>query len=606
MIIKMCDFLSPQITLYFKGEQIHSSVFSGLLTILAYILIFIYTVYYCKDFINRVNPTIYLYNRYVEDAGSFSLGPSGIFHYCSLTFRGQGEGPMDYQALRIIGLDRSIETYMVQLTMNLTLLDMNHWVYGPCDYNDIEKTDLNNLIPKDTFSQSACIREFYNMDDRKYYKIGQPGFKYPELAHGASNPNRTLFGVVIERCLNDSLRKDCKSDDDINNFLNKVVINFNIIDEYADPLNYEHPYIKYIYSLTNDMHNTTISLNNMNFNPSSTLTHKGYFYDVFDTIDSWAYSQTEKKNMASGTTRIVLGFYFWMQNIRVYNERTYKKLEDLLSDIGGFGSFVLLVAVSINSLVANYVILIDTEQLVLNIDKVNYNQDNVLRKPSIYRKADEIMNPPKYKDNRNQNQYNQNQNSKLPIFIKEINDDNINNLGTPKSEPLKILFTKSQKKKRNINNMETKYFNNKCLDINLNHEKKDSTLLNLYNKNNVETQKMNQSQKSLKLESINENLMDSQKLNANVNLCDSKENRSKKSDSVEKLKKNKISWFNYFFCYVIFFKRTNPKMKFFEDFRSQLISEENLLQNYSDIYKLLKINGIKNHGYYEINGLDKM
>ena len=46
MIFKKIDMLSPPITLFFKGDNSHSSIFSGILTIVAYIIIVIFGVYY--------------------------------------------------------------------------------------------------------------------------------------------------------------------------------------------------------------------------------------------------------------------------------------------------------------------------------------------------------------------------------------------------------------------------------------------------------------------------------------------------------------------------------------------------------------------------------
>ena len=37
----------------------------------------------------------------------------------------------------------------------------------------------------------------------------------------------------------------------------------------------------------------------------------------------------------------------------------------------------------------------------------------------------------------------------------------------------------------------------------------------------------------------------------------------------------------------------NPKISFYEDLRTKLISEENIIQNYIDIYNLLEVNKIK-------------
>ena len=84
MIIQNLDFLSPKITLFFKGRYKHSSIFSGLITILSYSVILVCIIYYTLEFIDRSNPTIYFFNRYVEDTGVYPLNESSLFHYINL------------------------------------------------------------------------------------------------------------------------------------------------------------------------------------------------------------------------------------------------------------------------------------------------------------------------------------------------------------------------------------------------------------------------------------------------------------------------------------------------------------------------------------------
>ena len=355
------------------------------------------------------------------------------------------------------------------------------------------------------------------------------------------------------------------------------------MDQYADALNYKNPYTRYIYELTSGLYLGSLSLNNLNFNPSLTKTHLGYLMDKIEDEKSYIYSQNEKITMSPNGTNIVVGFYFWMQNVMIYNERSYKKFQDILSKIGGIGSFVLLVALAINSLVANFIILLDTEELVLNIDKVNYYKNEIFQRPSIYRKANEILHPPKINNYTNKTKYykNQQQNSLFPILIKTKNHNDNNN--SPKSEPLKYIFLYNKEKKINKNK---------------NNENKYNSILPIYNKNNIESQKVNH---SYKLESYNENLINVQRLTNKIIFYESKDTKRNKNEiKKHSFKKNNFTWFNYFF-YLLLFKRYNPKIKFYEDFRAQLISEENLLQNYSDIYKLLKACNIERHNYYEIN-----
>ena len=45
-LIASFDFLPPPITLYQKGHIRHSSIFSDILTIITYIICFIFVIYY--------------------------------------------------------------------------------------------------------------------------------------------------------------------------------------------------------------------------------------------------------------------------------------------------------------------------------------------------------------------------------------------------------------------------------------------------------------------------------------------------------------------------------------------------------------------------------
>lgn len=69
MFFMKFDMISPPITLFYKGDYTHSSIFSGILTIIVYIIHFIFIVYYALEFINKKNPTAFFFNKYIKDAG---------------------------------------------------------------------------------------------------------------------------------------------------------------------------------------------------------------------------------------------------------------------------------------------------------------------------------------------------------------------------------------------------------------------------------------------------------------------------------------------------------------------------------------------------------
>ena len=581
MFLKKFDFLSPQITLYFKGEQSHSSIFSGIVTIISYLFIFVYLIYDIKEYIYKENPTIYFYYRYVKDTGIYPLNSPSIFHFCQLINNDKKKDiKMDYDAFRIIGIDKSIDYYMTHYNLS----NIDHWEYGPCDYKETHDDEINSLVYEYDFPQSACIKKYYSNSLKKYLNIGESGFKWPFMAYGASNPNRTSYGLIIEKCHNDSLKNNCKSNEEINKYFNGYEINLNIVDQYADVLNYERPYTRYIYSLTNDLYPGSISYNNLYFNPSLTKTHKGYFFDHITEERSYTYSQEEKIILSPGDTNIIVAFFFLMENVMIYNERTYQKFLDLLSDIGGFGSFILLVALGINYLVTGYITLLDTEELLLNIDKINYDKNNAFKRPPIYKKASEILNPPKFKNYKNKNKKNSQYNSLSPIFIKEKYDENSSNL----SEPLKSVLSNNIKNKASKGNNSSINFKSNNYNNNNNNKKNYSSQLLITNNDYIKDIKIIQYNK---LEFKSENILNKNKNKKKFSVIKDKdyENINK---PIKPIKKNNFTWLNYF-CYFISFKKINHKITFYEDFRAQIISEENLLQNYSDIFKLLKICNIE-------------
>lgn len=154
MIFKNFDYLSPTITLYFKGNSVHPTRFSGILTIITYIVISAFGIYYLVEYIKKGDKKIYFFNRYVEDAGIFPLNSSSMFHFIRLvrTDNNQYE-PIDFKALRIIGLEETIDNYM----NDTNIANKDHWIYGPCN-NDTDTKGISYLTTNENFIYSNCIK----------------------------------------------------------------------------------------------------------------------------------------------------------------------------------------------------------------------------------------------------------------------------------------------------------------------------------------------------------------------------------------------------------------------------------------------------------------
>ena len=200
--------LSPPITLYYKGEDKHQSIFSALLSIVAYTIVFIFGVYYALEFINRENPTTYFFNRYIEDAGVFPLNASSMFGFLQFvdTYTNKPT-PIDFRAFRILGFDDvQADTYIRNddhvEPKRRHPEEFNHWLYGPCN-NNSDTEGIGYLINFDYYEQSACIRKYYDKSKGVYYNTGDPNFKWPVILRGCSHPDRTYYGIIMEKCTDD-------------------------------------------------------------------------------------------------------------------------------------------------------------------------------------------------------------------------------------------------------------------------------------------------------------------------------------------------------------------------------------------------------------------
>ena len=563
MIIKKCDMISPCITLHFKGDINHSSFFSGILTIICYGIIFSFGIYYIIIYINKANPTIYFYTRYEKDAGAFPFNSSSLFHFIRFYSTNNYEDvEINFDSINIFGLEKSIDNYM----SDNNLKNYNHWLYGPCNKNDSKNIGhLETIINQNFPFHAACIRKYYDKDKNNYFETYDENFKWPALLHGCANEKAVNYGIIVEKCnIDNGLNKFCNPLKEIDSYLDHLFFSLYFMDQYTDVLNYKTPYIKYLYKLTNAFFPEHFTINHLNFNPSIVTSHTGIIFDNKRYDISYQYTQNEKVTMEKNGTSIIASCYFWMQNTMQYYERNYDRFQDLLSNIGGIGSFITLMAEILNSFVNFYIVLLDTENFIFDIDKKNFDKYNDL-KPTILRLGKQIMNPPKSKvNNRKINKDKINQSSIFQILLKDKMDmyKICNNLDA-KSETMKNIFSKNLLSKLKYN-LDNKKSNKKSINlINNKHNKKN------YEKDIIDTKNMSNKDtlNQLKTEIKSENHFPSIK--------------------------SKFSLVKYIF-YICTFKTKSFNFGFYENLRNQIISEENIIQNHLNVYKLLKANNIEN------------
>ena len=107
MILRKLDYLSPRITLYHKELISHSSIFSGILSIFFLLIRIIFGIYYSLDLIQRKDIKAFYYNTYIEDAPTFPMNSSSLFHFLAVENKDRqttNEG-IDFTKFNIIGFE---------------------------------------------------------------------------------------------------------------------------------------------------------------------------------------------------------------------------------------------------------------------------------------------------------------------------------------------------------------------------------------------------------------------------------------------------------------------------------------------------------------------
>ena len=597
MFFKKFDRISPLISLSFKGENMHSSILSGILSILAYSFTIVFGIYYFLEFILKEKPSAYFFTRFIQDAGKLTLNTSSLFHYLYLLDKtSHSIVSFDLDMIRVVGLNSiNIESYYSSTNLEL----IPHWIYGLCK-NEIKENDIGDLIENnEEFEKSVCISKYYNPNTKKYYNTNDNNFIWPSIEHGMSSPDYSFYGIIIEKCKDENLRKlsglnNCKNNDIIDKYVYSKGIVLEIIDHYSDVLNYKEPFTKYFYSISNLLFPKSYTINNLNFNPALLKTHNGIILDNVVEEKSYLFSQNEKVTMDEAieekdeegrpkidqngekiykSTGIISSYYFFLQNRLQLYDRNYKRLQDILSNIGGLSRTFFFIANIINAFVSNYITLSDTEQLLLSIDNTNYYNEKIINQKSyiIHNKEnnekDKTMFPPK-RNNNNRINFQQLSNNQRLTKDGDTISENRNLEETAQQKHNLLASKKNSNNSSNFNNKEeAKIEVNETKNIEIKFESKN------YNKSrNLELKDDNKEKEFLGNQPINKLL-----------------NESKKEEINNQNKRQKyFNWFDYIF-FTFHCGRNNPIISYYKNYRNKVISEENFIRGQLDIFRLEKI-----------------
>ena len=160
MFLSKFDFISPEINLFYKGKERHSSIASGILSILLFFFIIFLIIYLSIDCIGKINPTSFYFTKYIDDVSSYPLNSSSLLHYIGLYDAEGNQIVIDTKAINVIGVNINDGIF----TEDNDISKYSIWIYESCEENDLG--NLKEIYKEKNFKNfynSLCISMIYQI-----------------------------------------------------------------------------------------------------------------------------------------------------------------------------------------------------------------------------------------------------------------------------------------------------------------------------------------------------------------------------------------------------------------------------------------------------------
>ncbi len=409
MFLKNIDFISKDITLFYKGYDKHSNILSQILSILSFIGVICIICYLSIDVIEKKHPTSFYFTKFIEEIEDYPLNSSSILHYVSLYDSDNKEVKIDIKAINVVGISINDGIY----TNDNDISKYSHWIYEDCELNDLgdyEKTFSESQLYY--FKNSLCISKYFDKDNNVIINKNNINFIYPTLSHGASQHNNFEYGIYFQRCQNNSLinNNNCYSKNDQDIFIRKIIgYEINFIDNSIDVENYKNPIIYSVHRITSEINKNSFVLNHLNFHPVVIKTNDGLFMDNLSNKIAYNFDYNEKITHATEDYKFLGTFNFWMQNTIDTYERAYKKIQDIAGGVDGIVQIMFLAIKLINNIFFN-----NYQELCDFNNELHWNLD--------------MKNKRKKLININNEKKSNNKGNKVIVLKDTLNDDNNNNI----------------------------------------------------------------------------------------------------------------------------------------------------------------------------------
>ena len=200
--------------------------------------------------------------------------------------------------------------------------------------------------------------------------------------------NNQIYSIIVLKCDNTIIQNlldkesECEKEVEINNYFNSpgtIVFKLYFINNYINVLNYTNPIQNSLYRIETPCDKLKYTANELHFKPSKIKNDDGLVSKNIKEQISYTFSRNDVVININENKNAYISYSFSLQNIMELYERKYKRIQDVLSNIGGINQAILIIATYINFFYNKFVILSDTETI---LNSLIYTEKSIHKKKS--------------------------------------------------------------------------------------------------------------------------------------------------------------------------------------------------------------------------------
>ena len=346
MFIKNFDFLSPDITLYHLEKDQHSSLFSGIVSLLLILFGGILAVIFSLDLIERKNPTAYYSKTWEKDIGIFPIDDDRFLHFITVfSDRFPYEDEFDSTLMTFFGFMK----YNKSIFLNKEVNNYEHWVYSPCDEDYLQKFPEFNDFVDYNFTR-LCISYYYDNITKNYTHISDKNFIWPDIRHGIENENTTFYSIIMANCFkNEDINiTDCFDGNVKYQGMQNFILNFTYAEPSVELSNYKKPIKNRLKTISFSLTKSFIFNANITMTPIKIYSNNGIVFDSEKIYTGQKYLSKTYSYSYETNLNLYGGISIKLENDEEIYFRNYKKLQDIAGGVDGFTEILVLLFKFIN------------------------------------------------------------------------------------------------------------------------------------------------------------------------------------------------------------------------------------------------------------------